>query len=279
MLVLNLFIVLSLLDSAHSGVIMRENDRDIDMGIDGSVEQDIDDILKQIEEDGESMLELMLEEDREAMLEEVKRVKRNVGEFFKLGELFKRLWKAIPVVNIALGPFLSPQPLALPVNAAPWIVLEELHVAVLNTTTFYLIEKLREEDRRKGLMLEDAERVERSVADFSLEQDIDDILKQVEEDSESMLDLMLQEDSEAMLEDAERVERSVGQLFNRLLSVIPVPNPLIPQAFPLDRPLDPLAVVEEVADATAYTIFNYLAEQKSLAEDAKRLNTSTTVVM
>ena len=243
MLFFNVFIALSLVESAYSGVIMSHQnvgdndlvtDLGIDMGID-TVEQDIDDILEQMEEDGESMLELMVEEDSEAMLEDAerversvgelfnrifslipvplypqafpvdelsldpvgvveyfapasalqvrnyyeeqkslamfeeaerverRRVKRNVGEFFKLGELFKRLWKAIPVVNIALGPFLSLQPLALPVNAAPWIVLEELHVAVLNTTTFYLIEKLREEDRRKGLMLEDAERVERSV--------------------------------------------------------------------------------------------------------------------
>ena len=99
-----------------------------------------------------------------------------------------------------------------------------------------------------------------------VEQDIDDILQQMEEDGESMLELMLEEDSEAMLEDAERVERSVGELFNRIFSLIPVP--LYPQAFPVDElSLDPVGVVEYFAPASALQVRNYYEEQKSLAED------------
>ena len=114
MLLVKFFMLLSLLDLAYSAVINHvdmaginmdidpsveeiiDMDMDpsveeiIDMDIDPSVEQDIDGILKQMKENGDSMVEFMLEEDKDAMLEDSERVERSVGEFFK------QIWQAVP---------------------------------------------------------------------------------------------------------------------------------------------------------------------------------------
>ena len=145
MLFVNVFIALSLLESAYSGVIMgHQNVADIDLDMDLFV--DLDDILKQMEEDGESMLEVMLEEDGEAMLEDAERVERS------------RLFNAVPVANFivrveALGfprhaAILSLQPPAFPVNGAlnartVFQVVKETSDRLLNANAEYYDEENR----------------------------------------------------------------------------------------------------------------------------------------
>ena len=43
----------------------------------------------------------------------------------------------------------------------------------------------------------------------------------MKENGDSMLELMLEEDKDAMLEDSERVERSVGEFFNLIWQAVP----------------------------------------------------------
>ena len=112
MLFVNVFILLSLLESAYSGVISHKTDIDKNSDMDTFVEQDIDDILQQMEEDGESMLELMQQEDSEAMLEDAERVERSVGE------LFERILEVVPVifhvVKLGEAPVFYPFPVPFP---------------------------------------------------------------------------------------------------------------------------------------------------------------------